>query len=488
VESANALSTARGRLARPSPRQALSRVLLLGTAFSLFAAGCGRAVLSYATDAGATETMARATSESGLPSMYPDADAADGIDAGLIYSDVASDDGGPRCTASLTQLAQGPQAQQLDGATFAGGVQPGMDLVVSETDLFYSFNVGPTPYMTYVMRLPLGGGLSPRVFAMLDGGEVAMRVTAGGLVLALTDNLAHTGGRILSLAFDGGSPATLAMTSGGPLATLAVDENNAYFSDTAGTKSVPLRGGTAQTLTAQNGSIALVGSSLVIADGDNVYRIGASGGGLSTVASGQSAATAPVPCGMDTCWFTLKAVAPPSQVLIAGQGLGTIVDLSQGGSPRTVVSSWSLAGTTLLIFDGFDFYVSASQNLQGSLDRVPGMGGLPIRLETGFGPLGIAVDDQCLYWGSVDRGIFSVAKAAAQQVRTQDSGVVGSGMCLSPDSGTAYCDNWLSCTTMDGAPPRCTLGVDASPCGAFSCGPGCACADAQSNACACVTP
>jgi len=435
-----------------------------------------------------SETTATAVVDASNLSASSDTGAADGSRPADAMQPDAPSSTGSRCDSSPTQLAPAlPQELEAGTGTEAGVnvfVQDAMDVAVNETDVFYTVSyAGSDESYTDVMRVPVRGGSASRV-AKLDGYEEFLQLATTDVVIAMS-------GRIVAIPLDGGAPVTLATTSGDPLQTLAADRANVYFSDAAGTKSVPLAGGSVQTLTGQNGLLALVGSDLIIAQGNQIYSVSTSGGPLSTLATNQSNATMPVGCGSDACWMTFAPGAPAGTIAVPGDGFGTLERLAEGGSPTTVVASWALVNPRRLIFDGTDYYLSKGTNQLelSEILRVPGAGGFPAELEYGPSELGMAVDSECLYWANARLGVFSVAKGSVLDGGSLGAdNPAGSGTCMSPEAGPVYCDMSLSCAIGDAASPSCAFEADASPCGGFSCGPGCTCADAQSNACACATP
>jgi hypothetical protein len=63
-----------------------------------------------------------------------------------------------------------------------------------------------------------------------------------------------------------------------------------------------------------------------------------------------------------------------------------------------------------LVFDGNEFFATMLADASfGTLARVPAAGGAP--MVGGFGA-GLAIDDECLYFGDVVNGVYSVTKSA----------------------------------------------------------------------------
>jgi hypothetical protein len=108
----------------------------------------------------------------------------------------------------------------------------------------------------------------------------------------------------------------------------------------------------------------------------------------------------------------------------------------------------------------------------------------------------MAVDDECLYWGNVNDGIFSMAKGGVP-----DGGPSAPGTCVDAVGGPVLCDFATTCAETAGGSSTCAVETDAAPCGpcrddaasglpcyGFSCGEGCTCVDAQASVCACGGP
>jgi hypothetical protein len=482
----------------------------------VLAGGCGGKSALDAVDSGAI---------GGDATQAIDERASDGPEAGVVDATTAADaandatgdvldamegdatDGdsavvlGPKCAPIPTQLAPG-RLQLVDSGALA--TADSADLAIDDSDLFYMIDASPI----HLNKVPLRGG-APSTLATLDGFEVFMLVTPRGVVLALTDS-SETTGTIVRVPLDGGSPLTLATTSGAPLATLAADGTNVYFADNAGTKSVPLGGGAVQTLTAQSGWLALVAFGLIVTS-DNVYRIATNGGPLVTLATGQSSPSVPTACGADLCWVDMLGRLPPA--LPDSPELTNLMRLTDSGIPSTLVGSWYLCDPGRMIFDGSAFYLvcrdpaAAIWGGSGWIARVPAAGGFPVFpvFTGGTGPgsgqafpssRAMAVDDECLYWGNVNYGIFSVAKGGEPGWREPDGG----GTCVAVGA-PVLCDYATTCVGTEGGSPTCAVETDAAPCGpcmnddasgapcnAFSCGEGCTCADAQASVCACGGP
>jgi hypothetical protein len=100
------------------------------------------------------------------------------------------------------------------------------------------------------------------------------------------------------------------------------------------------------------------------------------------------------------------------------QGTGDLLQIGPTGGPATIAEGPGLYDVYRLLFDGNDFYaaVIGGDASPGSLVRVPGGGGTPVLLGIGTG---VAIDDDCVYTGDVEEGVYSVLKSSAA---TMDGG------------------------------------------------------------------
>jgi hypothetical protein len=126
---------------------------------------------------------------------------------------------------------------------------------------------------------------------------------------------------ILSVPIRSGSPVTLATVPNG-VAGFGADDQNVYFIDEDGTKSVALSGGevhvVTDTVTSSTASgLGVVGSNLIVpccgsagavqSSVGNILGVPLDGGPPTTVATGQPNASFPLACGSDICWWAGEA-------------------------------------------------------------------------------------------------------------------------------------------------------------------------------------
>jgi len=291
-----------------------------------------------------------------------------------------------------------------------------MDVAVSTTDLYLAVNYedGGSVASTALMRIPLSGG-HPSQAATFDGTEQGLLVVNQFVVIALSrrDSSGASTGEIIRLDLDGRNRTTLA--SGripssslfGPAGILATDDHNVYFAAEDGAKSVPLLGGAARSLTTNTGSLAVVGSNLVIADrsAGAIVSVPLQGGRVTTLVDHLSGALGPVvTCGDAICWASEDEVAPVQ----TGTGAITKLASSNGSTPSTLASDGGLYIVQRLAFDGTTFFATMGADASpGSLARIPAQGGSPVFMGAGFG---LAIDDQCVYSAGALSGVYSVVK------------------------------------------------------------------------------
>jgi hypothetical protein len=203
--------------------------------------------------------------------------------------------------------------------------------------------------------------------------------------------------------------------SNGPVSSLISDGLDVYFSDDDGAKSVPLSGGSVQTLTSQKGTLGLAGSNVLIASGgglsalvhgpelDVVYTMPKTGGALTTLASDQTAAQFPMACGTDICWISAFGGTGPGGY---PAGEGDIVRWSAALSAHSLVLDPLLYPPVAMVFDGSYFFVlnGADAATEGQVNRVSVAGGGPF-------PVGradaIAVAGGCLFAIDEFDGLYS---------------------------------------------------------------------------------
>lgn len=190
-----------------------------------------------------------------------------------------------KCDAS-PQLLVDP-AQQLPGWDAGPNVAEGVEvpwIAVDGTFLYYIVNwqlierAGPaSPFMVSapragdVMRIPKGGGRAVRIAQLRGGGSMGygQALTHVGIV-AYEDGEPDAGvsAGIVLIPLDGGDTTVLAEPRSSA-ATVVADDENVYFVDGEGTKSVPLAGGPVRMLTTEAPAfLGLVGKTLYLAHSD----------------------------------------------------------------------------------------------------------------------------------------------------------------------------------------------------------------------------
>ncbi|HEY6458680.1 MAG TPA: hypothetical protein VIY73_00975 [Polyangiaceae bacterium] len=313
----------------------------------------------------------------------------------------ASASSSPACGPTLTTLVPAFWTQP---DAFEGQVG---SIAVNGTTVFFSlFEPGS------LWSVPVGGG-APTKLASFDGEVAQMLATPTTVVVAESFNGTKPA-EILSLPAGGGSPTVLA-TVDGRTYSLATDGTDVYFSGQGGVAAVPLAGGAVRTVTTQPGTIALAGSTLILA-GDasgNVFTIPTSGGTLTPIATGRSTPDFPVSDGSAICWVEAIACAgvPDADVCVAGQGEGAIVCASPGEAPVTLAESSLLYLPTGMFFDGASFFVTVGEDasLDGPLTRVPAAGGTPTVIAQADG---VAIADGCAFVIDYTGGVSTVATSS----------------------------------------------------------------------------
>ncbi|HEX3345791.1 MAG TPA: hypothetical protein VHS09_14505, partial [Polyangiaceae bacterium] len=196
----------------------------------------------------------------------------------------ASDGGatGPKCTASPTLLVDGSALLSSDAGNV--GISVAMDLAVSDEDLFVAVTYGDD--QGALLRVPIRGGPAA-LLTPIAGEEIGLLVTGDSVVFVQAH--APSGGAYsgdVRIALQGGDTTVLASASLGAAASprpngmIVTDGQNVYFAAKDGTLSVPLAGGAVKTLTTHTGALAVVGSSVVVADtaAEGVFSVPIAGG------------------------------------------------------------------------------------------------------------------------------------------------------------------------------------------------------------------
>jgi hypothetical protein len=259
-----------------------------------------------------------------------------------------------------------------------------------------------------LMRVPTRGGSAVKMASIPGGGSPAgqeLAVTSKAVVFIETLNNKSGDGALASIPRDGGDVTVLATTAGLANAVVA-DDQNAYFVDDEGVKSVPLAGGKVRLLTsAKPFSFQLIGSTLYLAElaegsAGQVASLPAAGGPVTVLASGLLGPFFPTACGADLCWMSEVSFLE-----------ARLEQLAPGQAPVVLADSGDLAEPLAMVFDGENFFVAAGAGGQ-LLVRVPSGAGAPTIVEARGGMSGLAMDPDCLYWSCAD-GIFSLARSVA---------------------------------------------------------------------------
>jgi hypothetical protein len=255
----------------------------------------------------------------------------------------------------------------------------------------------------FVMHLP-NGASEPVRLAVVEGGG-----SESGQGLAVTQTVAifseareggESQGAVLSVAPGGQEPTTLALTSGLANA-LGADEQNVYFVDNEGTKSVPLTGGPVRTLSDQTPfSIMVAGSTLYLAglgEQGTLSSVPIDGGPVTVLATED--ALHPVSCGESVCWMNGPALDMRLRQLVPG------------GSPTTLATGFREPHD--VVFDGQHFFVATGPG-RVYLARISAAGGRVDLIQERALMSSLALDDACLYWSEAS-GIYAWALSAARQ-------------------------------------------------------------------------
>lgn len=345
-------------------------------------------------------------SDSGTRSSPHDGGDASTSDAGGSGRDAASNaiDPGPKCGDKPSQLVDFNAIPNAFGSY-------AVPLVVDATNIYFVFGDA-------LMSVPLRGGTVVTLSALETVPDVVLPdvepiVTTTRVIVSFVSQ-DGTNDQIAAVPLEGGSATVLTIAKGG-IWGMAADKRNVYFVDENGLQSIPLNGGHVRLLTDQvavphvggffGGALAIAGSHLIVSEGNDreaIVSVPIEGGPPTTLATGQPNASFPTPCGADICWWT---GATPAGV--AGTpGPGMIARLDPSGKLTTIPGApffpWSLS------FDGDDFFETVGCDIcEGTLLRIPGAGGSPIRMGAGGFA---AVDETCAYWSTTD-GIFSAIKS-----------------------------------------------------------------------------
>jgi hypothetical protein len=336
-------------------------------------------------------------------------DAAVSAEGGAPTTDGGGSEGA--CPATPTTLVDFPTLAMQTGASSYGATA----LAVGASNVYFVFGDA-------LMRVPFQGG---SVVTMLPAPVPTGLILQATPVLNGTRVFFHypatdgSGEQIVGVPLEGGDASTNVTTSNGDISALAVDDQNVYFVDQDGVKSVPVGGGVAQVLTGQvtsadgvgfGGTLAVAGSTLYVtstAQGGSVLSVPIVGGAPTVLAMQQPNASFLMPCGTDTCWWTATTPSGPAW---AASGPGAIARLD-GGQVTTLGGApyfpWSVA------FDGTNFYetVGCDACPAGSLVMIPASGAEPLVMGSASY---LAVDGSCAFWSTTD-GISAGPTSAAGQ-------------------------------------------------------------------------
>lgn len=314
---------------------------------------------------------------------------------------------GPKCGDAPSQLVDFPAlAAQMPSSPGVSAVA----LAVDATNIYFVFN-------DFLMSVRIRGGTVSTLSELEKDKSLVLQdvepivVSTRVIVHFATKDGAE---QIVAIPIEGGSATTLTVATG-RIGGMAADEQNVYFVDEDGLKSISMSGGDARILTDEvavphvggfyGGALAVAGQKLIVTEGNDreaLVSVPIDGGSPTTLATGQPNASFPMSCGADICWWS---GATPDGV--AGTpGPGMIARLDPSGDLKTLPGApffpWSLS------FDGVDFFETVGCDIcDGTLLRIPSAGGSVVRMGAG----GFAsVDDTCAYWSTRD-GIFSAIKS-----------------------------------------------------------------------------
>lgn len=295
-------------------------------------------------------------------------------------------------------------------------------IFVAGADMYFVLNwntpitsTSPGGYGGALIRVSTRGGPALEMATVPGGGSLAgqeLAVTPSAVVFIEALNNKSGDGALASIPRDGGDVTVLATTAGLANAVVA-DDQNAYFVDDEGVKSVPLAGGRVRLLTsAKPFSFQLIGSTLYLAElaegsAGQVASLPAAGGPVTVLASGLPGPFFPTACGADLCWMSEVSFLE-----------ARLEQLAPGQAPVVLADSGDLAEPLAMVFDGENFFVAAGAG-GAFLVRVPSGGGSPTVVEASGGIGGVAIDENCIYWTQAN-AIFGMARSVAD-------GAAGSG-------------------------------------------------------------
>lgn len=333
-------------------------------------------------------------------------------DAGADITSAAE----PKCGPTPTQLVDFDVLASQTGTSWIGAMQ----LVVDSMNVYFVFG-------DQLMRVPIRGGDASGSKLSLDPngfGNWDPVVTPTAIVLHYpTSDAGLDNEHIVSVPTQGG-PETILATSHDRVWSLTADAHNAYFADSDGIQRVSLAGGDVQLLTvgvdgdaAEVGGLTVIGPNVIAtsqAQGGTVLSVPIQGGAVTTLAT-QQAASFPMACNSDICWWT--GGSETAMGMVTAPGYFARLTATGVTTVEGQVFPWSIA------FDGSAFFETVGCDLcSGTLVRFPASGAPAVNMgSAGF----VAVDDQCAYFsvllgdstlpsqsdGGLVTGIYSVQKS-----------------------------------------------------------------------------
>ncbi|MGO9834713.1 MAG: hypothetical protein ACLP1X_10885 [Polyangiaceae bacterium] len=345
-----------------------------------------------------------AASVTSVDGNQPEAASITSVDGDASDAAVSSSSLDAKCGPTPTQIVDLTILSAETGASLYG-----VQLAIDATNVYFGYD-------SMLMSAPIQGG-AIRTLARLASDPDEILVTPSYIVFPdRTGNEFNE--TLLSVPIGGGSVITLASSSN-VFTSVAVDDQNVYFIDGEGTKSVPLAGGevrliTGDITTSNNvGEGVVIGSKLIVpcctqssvgSTEGNILSVPLDGGMWTTLAMSQPNASFPLACGADICWWTGTS---PSTGYIARLASGNVTTISAPGFP------------TGLVFDGSNFFETVCDGctFSGSLVRIPSSGAPAVTMAQADY---VAVNDECVYFSANSGltsgsgcGIYSVAKSYA---------------------------------------------------------------------------
>jgi hypothetical protein len=214
---------------------------------------------------------------------------------------------------------------------------------------------------TFILEASIGGGAATTLASEPTFIPVGLAVNATHVVWTTEGTEGTAAGTVVTVPLAGGTATTLAANQGGLIA-LAVDATSVYWKDDQSVLKAPLAGGAISTLCTLSSSTAGASFNMAV-DATNVYWTGRNG-------------TA-----------------------------GTLMKVPVGGGTATTLATSSSMFSAMAI-DATSVYVASADILS-----VPISGGAATTLVAGYGANGLAVDATSVYWtyvAGVDAGTLPV--------------------------------------------------------------------------------